>query len=119
MFPAVDGGGGINYSDTLDLLPPGLGHGGDRRWNPSHWELQLAERGAAPCLQPGYGSPGPRHVALMVPSHTLCGQQHVIVLPLLSTAFSLYHSCSQCKILGKKCGHNIRIEIEIAHCVLT
>ena len=116
VFPVVDGGGGINYSRTLDPLPPGRRHGGDRHWlEPFTSELQLAAaRGCTtPCLQQGYGSPGPRHVALMVLSHTQGGQQHVIVLPLLSTALLL-----PMYTFGKKVfGHNIRIKI--AYCVLT
>ena len=68
-----------------------------RHWlEPFTSELQLAAaRGCTtPSLQQGYGSPGPRHVAIMVPSHTQGGQQHVIVLPLLSTAIQYHSSCS-------------------------
>ena len=72
-----------------------------RHWlEPFTSELQLAAaRGCTtPSLQQGYGSPGPRHVAIMVPSHTQRGQQHVIALPLLSTALLL-----PMYTFGKKC----------------
>ena len=71
-----------------------------RHWlEPFTSELQLAAaRGCTtPSLQQGYGSPGPRHVAIMVPSHTQRGQ-HVIALPLLSTALLL-----PMYTFGKKC----------------